>query len=185
MMNGSGSEPSVLREFERYPEAIWVKRTRTVSRGAFESAARRVRLGLKFGVAARIEDSRGRILLVRMTETEGWTKAWTLPGGGGEPGEAPREAVVREIKEETGVNVNDLRLWKNYHETVRDPSGRSIRWDFLQYTARWASGRPRSLVPEEICEVRWFRRLPQNTEFRRDWVRPPRDRFRALPKRGY
>lgn len=35
---------------------------------------------------------------------------WTLPGGGVEMGESPLEAIVREVKEETGLEAKVLRL---------------------------------------------------------------------------
>ena len=34
------------------------------------------------------------------------TGSWTLPGGGVDHGEAPRTAVVREVREECGVDVH-------------------------------------------------------------------------------
>jgi 8-oxo-dGTP pyrophosphatase MutT (NUDIX family) len=177
MVPWSGRDPGVIREFRNSRGALWIERSRTVSTKAFESAARRVRKGLRFGVAARIENAKGCILLVRMTPGKAWTAGWVAPGGGAEPGEYPREALLREIREEAGIKVKKVNLWKVYHEEVRDRRGRSIRWDFLQYTALWASGRPRSHVPHEISEVRWFKHLPRNTQFRKDWLRPPRNRF--------
>jgi 8-oxo-dGTP diphosphatase len=46
---------------------------------------------------------RGRILLAHWNE--GGMNAWTLPGGGLEPGEQPEQGAVREVREETGYDV--------------------------------------------------------------------------------
>jgi 8-oxo-dGTP diphosphatase len=54
---------------------------------------------LRVAAYAVIADERG-LLLAHWNE-EGRT-GWTLPGGGIEPGEAPADAVVREVDEETG-----------------------------------------------------------------------------------
>jgi ADP-ribose pyrophosphatase YjhB (NUDIX family) len=177
------SDPLVLDEFRRSPGARWIERSRSLSTTAYSWMKRRVARGLRFGVAARVEDSRGRILLVRMNPASAWTWNWVTPGGGAEPHETPRDAILREIREETNVHVRKLRLWKVYHETLQTQGDDGLAWDFVQYTALWAGGQPRSLVPEEVAEARWFSRLPENTEFRRDWLRPPSDRFRVRPRR--
>jgi len=46
-----------------------------------------------------ISDDRGRVLLVKPTYKAGWD----IPGGYVEPAEAPRQACVREVREELGV----------------------------------------------------------------------------------
>jgi 8-oxo-dGTP pyrophosphatase MutT (NUDIX family) len=56
-------------------------------------------MDLRVAAYAVISDERG-LLLAHWNE-EGRT-GWTLPGGGIEPGEAPVDAVVREVEEETG-----------------------------------------------------------------------------------
>lgn len=52
-------------------------------------------------VAAVITDDEGRLLLQEKSGGE----AWSLPAGGIEPGESPEQAVIREVLEETGLNV--------------------------------------------------------------------------------
>ena len=61
-------------------------------------------------VAAKvvIKSDRGNILTVQPS----YKNTWQLPGGGVDDGESPEGAAVREVKEETGLNisVNDLIL---------------------------------------------------------------------------
>lgn len=44
----------------------------------------------------------GRVLLTQLSDRTGWPGMWTLPGGGIDHGEDPRNALVREVMEETG-----------------------------------------------------------------------------------
>lgn len=46
----------------------------------------------------------GRVLLVQRARAP-LTDTWTLPGGKLEPGEHPRDAAAREVREETGIHV--------------------------------------------------------------------------------
>ena len=56
-----------------------------------------------------VEDE--RLLLCRISErVYGDSGKWTLPGGGLDFGEAPIKAVVRELEEETGIQVAVRRL---------------------------------------------------------------------------
>lgn len=67
-----------------------------------------------YAVLTRACDEAGggrvEVLLTRMssrTRIEGW---WTLPGGGIDHGEDPRDAVRREVHEETGLHVEPGRV---------------------------------------------------------------------------
>jgi 8-oxo-dGTP diphosphatase len=53
---------------------------------------------------AVVHDAAGRLLLVRRGREPGRGR-WSLPGGRCEPGETPAETAVREVREETGLEV--------------------------------------------------------------------------------
>ncbi|SHG35925.1 NUDIX hydrolase [Streptoalloteichus hindustanus] len=55
-------------------------------------------------VGALVHDTDGRLLLVRRGNEPG-RGLWSVPGGRVEPGESDAEAVVREVREETGLSV--------------------------------------------------------------------------------
>lgn len=59
--------------------------------------------------AAAVVPHNDQVLLVRRTMTPGQGQ-WTIPGGFVEYDEDPREAVVREVQEETGYRVKVVRL---------------------------------------------------------------------------
>ncbi len=63
------------------------------------------RLLLMPGVAAVIHDDHGRVLVLRTVHG-----TWSLPAGAIDPGETPREAVVRETREECGLEVLPVEL---------------------------------------------------------------------------
>ena len=73
----------------------------------------------RVGAFAIIRDETGRVLLSRRADS-GW---WNLPGGGVEPHESVEEGIIREVREETGLEVDVGRLIGVYskpqkHEVV-------------------------------------------------------------------
>ncbi|MEJ2413434.1 MAG: NUDIX domain-containing protein, partial [Anaerolineales bacterium] len=51
-----------------------------------------------------------KILLIQHSSHTGEWSHWLLPGGGMEPGETPEQCVIREMKEETDLDVEIVRL---------------------------------------------------------------------------
>ena len=108
------------------------------------------------GVSAYVEDAAGRVLLGRRADTG----EWALVYGINEPGEEPADTVIREVAEETGVDVvpTDLvRVAAQHHETVYANGDRTQYLD-LMFVCRPAEGRcaePR-VADDESLEVGWF-----------------------------
>lgn len=60
-------------------------------------------------VGAVITDDQGRLLLILRGHEPG-QGLWSIPGGRIEPGETDQQAVIREVREETGLEVTCGRL---------------------------------------------------------------------------
>jgi len=69
-------------------------------------------------VGVFIFNQQGKLLLL---QSHKWPGAYVVPGGHVELGERLEEAAVREAKEETGLDVYDLKFI-NFQEFVYDPS---------------------------------------------------------------
>ncbi|RJS47447.1 NUDIX hydrolase [Nocardioides cavernaquae] len=61
-------------------------------------------------VVAVVRDGDGRVLMIHKTDND----KWALPGGGHEIGESIADAVVREVKEETGYDVEVVTITGTY-----------------------------------------------------------------------
>jgi ADP-ribose pyrophosphatase YjhB (NUDIX family) len=97
----------------------------------------------------------GQVLLVRRARPPS-NQVHTLPGGVVEVGETLREAVEREVKEETGLAIEPLALAGHREFIVRDEASRVVRhFIILAFAARWVAGEP--VVNEELAEARWIR----------------------------
>ncbi|GAA1903663.1 hypothetical protein GCM10009716_12050 [Streptomyces sodiiphilus] len=93
---------------------------------------------------------RERLLLVRVRSRG----CWELPGGGIEPGESPRQAAVREVREETGQIIAAEQLVFAGFPYTRLPD-RRVRYGAL-YHAR-LTGRLRTFEPNaEIGALHWY-----------------------------
>jgi 8-oxo-dGTP diphosphatase len=99
-------------------------------------------------VGAVIKDDRGRLLLIKRGHAPG-AGLWSLPGGRIEPGETDAEALVREMREETGLVIEAGPLIG----TVRRPATDGAVLDIRDYAATVTGG---TLHPgDDAADVRW------------------------------
>ena len=95
-----------------------------------------------------------RVLLVKRRRPPN-KGAWVFPGGLVELGESVEEAVIREVKEETGMTVKLERLLGVYTEVRKDAGGR-VKYDYVivDYSAVPADSTVK--LNEESTEYGWF-----------------------------
>jgi mutator protein MutT len=106
------------------------------------------------GVGALIVDN-ARILLVERGNAP-LAGYWSLPGGGVETGERLEEAIRREVREETGLEVEDLEVLEIFERIMRDAEGRvEYHYVLIDYLCRPAGGALCAATDASRCE--WFR----------------------------
>ncbi len=95
---------------------------------------------IRVGCSAVIFDkNRDKILLTRREDNN----QWCLPGGGMEPGESASEACIREVEEETGLQVEIKRLIGVYttsHQLIVYRDGNKIQLVALCFEAEIVEG---------------------------------------------
>ena len=97
----------------------------------------------------------GRVLIVRRARPPAHG-IYTLPGGGVELGETLEEAVIREVQEETALDVEPVALAGYRQAIARDAEGRVERhFVILPFAARWLAGEVS--LNEELAEAHWLK----------------------------
>ena len=106
------------------------------------------------GVAAVIQNGAGQILLQRRSDNG----LWGLPGGSVEIGESVQDAIVREVREETGLSVEVMRLIGVYSDPriqiVRYSDGNVVHYISTLFACRIVAGDLRT--GDETLDLQFF-----------------------------
>lgn len=133
-------------------------------------------------VAGVIRDARDRVLLARRTEGRDLAGLWEFPGGKREPGESPEAALVRELQEELGIEVEVgpalMRVPQQYPDKRLELDVRCVdRW---KGTARGREGQALAWVP--IDKLARYRMPPADRPVVAALLQP--DRYLVTPEPG-
>ena len=105
------------------------------------------------GVGAVIVDGAARVLLVKR-RFEPLAGQWSLPGGAVDVGETLAECVVREMREETGLEVEIGPVIEVFDRITRDGDGR-VQYHFVlvDYVCRPVGGT--LAAASDVADVAW------------------------------
>ena len=95
----------------------------------------------------------GKVLMVRRARKPA-LNLYTMPGGVVEAGETLFEAVAREVREETALEIEVVALAGHREAIMRDAQGKVERhFVIMCFASRWISGEP--VLNEELDDARW------------------------------
>lgn len=113
---------------------------------------------IALSVDAIIDMGAGLIVLIeRQNEPHGWA----LPGGFVEQGECLEDAVIREVKEETGLEIEIIRQFHTYSDPKRDPRHQSVSTVFVTR----GMGTPKASSDAKAVGLYHQFNLPENIPF--------------------
>lgn len=82
------------------------------------------------------------------------TWEWSIPGGGQELGETTRDAALRELKEETGIDARLIGLIDVIDTVREDDTGRiQFHYTLVDFAAEWIAGEP--VADDDVSDARW------------------------------
>jgi mutator protein MutT len=97
----------------------------------------------------------GRVLLVRRGKPPLYGR-WVIPGGTVELGETLEQALVRELREETGLEVEPVGILTVFDRIDRDGDEVAYHYVIVDYLCRWVAGE--AVAGSDALEVAWLRR---------------------------
>lgn len=106
------------------------------------------------GVGAAIFNREGKLFVtLRGKKAKNERGAWEIPGGSVEFGETLEHAIVREMKEEHGVDIAVIELLDVCSHIIPDEHQ---HWVSPTYICKIVSGEPKIVEPAKCDAIGWF-----------------------------
>ena len=105
-------------------------------------------------VGGLIFNAQNEVLMIR---THKWSGLWGIPGGKIKRGEPSLTALRRELKEETGLNITDIKFVLVQDCISSREFYRDAHFVLLNYTCRCVAKNPRVVLNEEAREFQWLK----------------------------
>lgn len=100
------------------------------------------------------EKGEEELLLIRRSKTDHWGLIWEFPRGKVKPGEDIKEGLLREVKEETGLNVKIIKFIDKYKYIADNGTRISTQYNFL---CKMIDPKQEVKLSFEHDEYRWIR----------------------------
>lgn len=104
------------------------------------------------GVGAFILNENNELLLQKRA-VPAEKEHWCIPGGRLEMFETLEHAVVREVKEETDLNIKVIRLMGVCDHIIQDENA---HWVAMSYLCKIENGNPKIMEPDKASDMKWF-----------------------------
>lgn len=105
--------------------------------------------------SSAIVERNGRYLLVRRANPPA-ADMYAFPGGRAEPGETPEETAIRELREETGLDVTRPRLFATYDLETRGADGTLQSHYFLSVFRVDACDETEAIAADDAADLGWY-----------------------------
>ncbi len=108
----------------------------------------------KVATGVIIYNDKNEILLV---QSHKWSGKWIIPGGAVEWGETTQACAIREVKEETNLDIEKLELFDVQESIFPKEFYQERHFIFFDYIAKLVDNDKKIILNEELQEYKWIR----------------------------